>query len=169
MWGANLLPGREAPLKRQTVVDLLIRSKLYKVGTFLLMRLHLLLLSLFPALMVDKYLKKMIFNHFYQNIILTYSYECFLLTRTSIYLIFTLSLVKRGKYICSKNLQIAFDIIWKGYYFPVQLAYPCYGQFSWIRLLVCKYSWIRECFSSASAKILHLNCQNRKYFSDTVG
>ena len=56
--GANLLPGRVAPLKRQTVVDLLIRSKLYKVGTFLLMRLHLLLLSLFPALMVDKYLKK---------------------------------------------------------------------------------------------------------------
>ena len=55
MWGATLLPGRVAPLKRQTVVDLLIRSKLYKVGTFLLMRLHLLLLSLFPALTVDKY------------------------------------------------------------------------------------------------------------------
>ena len=60
------------------------------------------------------------------------------------YLIFTLSLVKRGKYICSKNLQLAFDIIRKGYYLQVQLAYPCYGQFSWIRLLVCKYSWIRR-------------------------
>ena len=170
MWGATLLPGRVAPLKRQTVVDLLIRSKLYKVGTFLLMRLHLLLLSLFPALTVDKYF----FKKWFSIISITTSFSLlisgmFYANKHLIYLIFTVSLVKRGKYICSKNLQLAFDIIWKGYYLQVQVAYPCYGQFSWIRLLVCKYSWIRECFSSASAKILHLNCQNRKYFSDTVG
>ena len=134
MWRANLLPGRVAPLKRQTVVDLLIRSKLYKVGTFLLMRLHLLLLSLFPALTVDKYF----FKKWFSIISITTSFSLlisgmFYANKHLIYLIFTVSLVKRGKYICSKNLQLAFDIIWKGYYLPVQLAYPCYGQFSRIR------------------------------------